>query len=162
MFVGRAVPTALLCVILAPSAPAQTPDPLFAGWSFAPQTVGSRPAGLGGAFVGLADDAKAAFVNPAGLTLVPLTEVSMSSGERWASAATDLRTVHLAGYLTRHEESTASLASSSWEGGLSAAFRPRRRLSLGATVGWNRLSLESSDTAAASGPVASGDDTHVR
>jgi hypothetical protein len=162
MFAGRAVPTVLLCVILAPSAPAQTADPLFAGWSFAPESVGSRPAGLGGAFVALADDTKAAYVNPAGLSLVPLTEVSLSSGERWASAATDLRPLHVAGYLTRHEEATASLSASAWEGGLAAAFRPRRRVSLGGAVAWSRLSLETSDSAAAGGPVASGDDTHVR
>jgi hypothetical protein len=162
MFAGRAFPTALLCVTAASSAGAQTSDPLFAGWSFAPETVGSRPAGLGGAFVAIADDAKAAYVNPAGLTLVPLTEVSLSSGERWASAATSLRPVHFAGYLTRHEQGSAALDSSAWEGGISAAIRPRRRLSLGAGVAWSRLSVDTTESTAASGRVATGEDTHVR
>src|SRR5262245_15743965 len=99
MFAGRALPTTVLFATLVSSAPAQTPDPLFAGWSFAPEGVGSRPAGLGGAFVALADDTKAAYVNPAGLTLVPLTEVGLSSGDRWASAATTFHPVHVAGYL---------------------------------------------------------------
>jgi hypothetical protein len=162
MFAGRAFPTALLCVTLASSAGAQTSDPLFAGWSFAPESVGSRPAGLGGAFVALADDAKAAYVNPAGLTRVPLTEVGLSSGERWASAATDLLPVHVAGYLMRHEQATTALDSSAWEGGLSAAIRPHGRLSLGAAVAWSRLSVETTESAAASGRVASGEDTHVR
>src|SRR5262245_59404524 len=114
MFAGRAFPTALLCVTLASSVGAQTANPLFAGWSFAPESVGSRPAGMGGAFVALVDDAKAAYVNPAGLTLVPLTEVGLSSGERWASAATGLLPVHLGGYATRHEQATTSLDSSAW------------------------------------------------
>jgi hypothetical protein len=163
MFPGRALPTALLCVTLGSSAAAQTSDPLFAGLSFAPESVGSRPAGLGGAFVAVADDAKAAYANPAGLTLVPLTEVGLSSGERWGSASTSvLFPVHIAAYVTRHEQATNSLDSSTWEGGLSAAFRPRRRLSLGAGVAWSRLSLDTTESGAASGRVASGEDTHVR
>ena len=84
MFVGRAVPTAVLGLVVLSPAAAQTPDPIFAGYRFAPEDVGSRPAGLGGAFVAVADETKAAVVNPAGLTLIPITEVALSSGERWA------------------------------------------------------------------------------
>lgn len=40
--------------------------------------VGDRALGLGGAFVGLADDASATFHNPAGLTSLPDTSVSSS------------------------------------------------------------------------------------
>lgn len=40
--------------------------------------VGDRALGLGGAFVGLADDGSATFHNPAGLTLVPETAISAS------------------------------------------------------------------------------------
>ena len=57
--------------------------------------------GMAGAFVGLADDAKAAVVNPAGLTLIPLTEVGLSSGESWGAAAAGHRQLRVAGYLTR-------------------------------------------------------------
>jgi hypothetical protein len=160
MVPGRALPTVLLCVILAPAALAQTPDPVFAGWSFAPESVGSRPAGLGGAFVALADDAKAAFVNPAGLTRVPLTEVALSSGDGWASAASSLRPLHFAAYLTHHGRGSTSLDSSTWEGGLAAAIRPRRRLSLGAGLAWSRLSVQTIE--GASGTSADADATHVR
>src|SRR5262245_50636268 len=119
MFVGRGVPTAVLSLVIASSAAAQIPDPIFAGYRFAPRDVGSRPAGLGGAFVAVADDTKAAFVNPAGLTLIPITEVALSTGERWAAAATPLGGVRLAGYATRNEEgSTDALDARIWEGGL--------------------------------------------
>jgi hypothetical protein len=40
--------------------------------------VGDRALGLGGAFVGLADDASATFHNPAGLTFLPDTSISTS------------------------------------------------------------------------------------
>ncbi|HJS57581.1 MAG TPA: hypothetical protein VKA01_05700 [Vicinamibacteria bacterium] len=160
MFAGRAWPTALLsCVLASPSA-AQTPDASFAGYSFAPPSVGSRPAGLGGAFVGLADDAKAAAVNPAGLTLIPLTELSVSSGERWAAVSAGRRLFRLAGYATHVDSKTASLDSSVLEGGLATGVRPFRRASLGIGVAWSRLSLEATSRPAGAPP--SSEDTQVR
>src|SRR5262245_20124519 len=161
MLVGRAMPaTAALLLALASPSAAQIPDATFAGYSFAPITVGSRPAGMGGAFVGLADDTKAAVVNPAGLILIPLTEVGLSSGERWAAAATGRPTIRIAGYLTRDDQDAPALGSSVPEGGIAAGVRPLRRLSLGVGVAWSRLSLDSSPDA----PVAAlgGEDTHVR
>jgi hypothetical protein len=161
MLVGRAMPaTATLLVALASPVVAQTPDAAFAGYSFAPISVGSRPAGMGGAFVGLADDTKAAVVNPAGLILIPITEVGLSSGDRWAAAATGRPMVRLAGYVTREEQDAPVLGSSVLEGGLAAGVRPLRRLSLGVGVAWSRLSLES--TTDAPGAALGGEDTHVR
>jgi hypothetical protein len=160
MLAGRAWPTALLSCALASRAAAQTPDPSFAGYSFAPASVGSRPAGMGGAFVALADDTKAAAVNPAGLTLIPLTELSLSSGERWAAASAGRRRFRLAGYATHVDSKTASLDSSVLEGGLAAGVQPFRRASLGIGVAWSRLSLESTSDSA--GTSTSGEDTQIR
>jgi hypothetical protein len=159
MFAGRALPTAVL-VVLATSVGAQTPDPVFGGWSFAPASIGSRPAGMGGAFVGLADDTKAAFVNPAGLTLIPLTEVGLSSGERWGAAAAVFRQLRVAGYVTRGAQEAPALDSSVLEGGIAAGVRPIRRLSVGVGVAWNRLSLDTSPDS--EGAAVSGEDTHTR
>jgi hypothetical protein len=158
MFAGRPLPTVLLSCALASSGSAQTPDPTFAQFSFAPESVGSRPAGMGGAFVALADDTKAAVVNPAGLTLIPLTELSLSSGERWAAASSG-RQLRLAGYVTRTEGGTASLESSTLEGGFAAGVRPTRRASLGIGVAWSRLTLEPGPSP---GAPAASENTHVR
>jgi hypothetical protein len=161
MHAGRDVPTtvALLAVLASPLV-AQTPDATFAGYSFAPTSVGSRPAGMGGAFVGLADDTKSAFVNPAGLTLIPLTEVGLSSGDRWAAAATGRPLVRLAAYVSRAEKAGSSLDGSELEGGIAAGVKPFRRMSFGLGVAWSRLSLESS--ADSEGAAIRGEDTHVR
>ncbi len=161
MLAGRAMPTtATLLAVLASPVAGQTPDPTFAGWSFAPASVGSRPAGMGGAFVGLADDTKAAYVNPAGLTLIPLSEAGLSSGDRWGSLSTGYRSVRFAGYVTRTGEGAPSLEGSVLEGGVAAGVRPFRRLALGAGVAWSRLSLHSS--ADSEGAAVSGQDSHVR
>jgi hypothetical protein len=165
MFVGRAVPTVVLSLVILSPAAAQTPDPIFAGYRFAPPGVGSRPAGLGGAFVAVADETKAAVVNPAGLTLIPLTEVALSSGERWAAAASGRPWIRLAGYVTRAEEvATGTLGSTTWEGGLAVGARPLRRVSLGAGVAWSRLSLErrTSESEGETSTFVSSEDTHVR
>src|SRR5512142_1023261 len=76
---------ALLAV--APPLSAQTTDPLFARYRWAPGELGSRPGGLAGAYAGLADGAKAALANPAGLTLIPVSEVGLSTGKPWISLA---------------------------------------------------------------------------
>jgi long-chain fatty acid transport protein len=57
------------------SARAQTAD-VVAGIQLNLSTPGARSLGLGGAFVGLADDATAAYANPAGLTVLSDPEVS--------------------------------------------------------------------------------------
>ncbi len=58
------------------SAHAQTNAEIFAGIQFNFSTPGARSLALGGAFIGLADDATAAFANPAGLTILSKPEIS--------------------------------------------------------------------------------------
>jgi hypothetical protein len=70
---------------------AQTADVAFGGWSWRPREVGARPSGLGGAFVAVADDARSAVTNPAGVALVPNVEIGLGVGERWGSFAMALR-----------------------------------------------------------------------
>ena len=158
---------------------AQTNDPLFAGWRWAPPAVGSRPAGMGGAFVGMADDAKAAVVNPAGLTLIPITEVGVSSGEPWLAVGVGRRELRLAGYLTRAENGhvelqdvapgrVGSLDSSVGEAGLALGVSVTQRLKLGGSVGTTRLSLDGQRRVPADAGTeqvaasVTSDDTHVR
>ena len=73
---------------------------------------GSRAAGMGGAYVAIADDARAAFVNPAGLTQIPVTELSVSSGLPWASAATGRQRLRIAAYSHEGRAGGAALARS--------------------------------------------------
>src|SRR5436190_22101126 len=49
----------------------------LAGLQFNFGNPGARSLGMGGAFLGLADDASAADANPAGLTILRKTEVSL-------------------------------------------------------------------------------------
>jgi hypothetical protein len=160
--------TAPLLLLSAASGRAQTSDPLFAGFRFAPPSVGSRPAGMGGAFVALADDAKAAVVNPAGLTLIPIRELGGSLGPPWLSASTGRPGLRLAGYVTRFDESQVELAeeappfqgsltSSVLEAGLAAGVQLHPRLRVGGSLAWSRLRLDGARLAAADGasPAAS-------
>ncbi len=50
-------------------------------------TPGARSLGMGGAFIGLADDATAAYANPAGLTILRSPEISVE-GRMWDYTAT--------------------------------------------------------------------------
>lgn len=68
---GRILLAVLLlgvCVLPARTARAQTNDDVNAGIQFNFSTPGARSLALGGAFLGLSDDATAAYTNPAGLT----------------------------------------------------------------------------------------------
>jgi long-subunit fatty acid transport protein len=58
---------------------AQTTAEVNAGVQFNFSTPGARSLGLGGAFLGLADDATAAYANPAGLTILSKPEVSLEA-----------------------------------------------------------------------------------
>jgi long-chain fatty acid transport protein len=62
---------------------AQTNSEVNAGIQFNFSTPGARSLSLGGAFIGLADDATAAYTNPAGLTTLGRPEVSLE-GRHWA------------------------------------------------------------------------------
>lgn len=72
-----------LLLVLAPlTASAQTNAEVNAGIQFNFSVPGARSLGLGGAFIALADDATAAYANPAGLTILSRPEVSVE-GRAW-------------------------------------------------------------------------------
>ncbi len=54
----------------------QTNDEFYRSWRWAEEVTAPRAAGLGGAYVALADDSAAVQLNPAGLTLLPKTEIT--------------------------------------------------------------------------------------
>jgi hypothetical protein len=170
-----------LCVALALAgvtapAVAQTTDPVFAGWRFSPATVGSRSAGMGGAFLAVADDARAAVTNPAGLTQVPVNEISLSSGRPWAAVASGRRRFRFAAYVTKAEQEPAqpregperiSLQPSITEYGFAAGLQMLKRVRLGATVSRSSMVVEEegrnpSNGAAPLHPLVGGEDAQVR
>jgi hypothetical protein len=152
-------------------AAAQTDDPAFGGWRFAPELPGARVAGLGGAFVAVADDVRAATINPAGLVLIPVSEIQGAVGSPWAAAATGLHGLHgvrLAAYAHRPLERRVPpggeapfLRSTVWEAGVGVGYEPFRRISLGASLGWSRASFDG-EGAPAEGTRVSGAGGHVR
>lgn len=78
---GSAIATALFGMLVMSSfAPAQEAPATF---EFSFSNPGARSLGLGGAFVALADDATAAFANPAGLVQLLRPEISVE-GRRWS------------------------------------------------------------------------------
>lgn len=172
---GVALGLALAACAAAPAA-AQTTDPVFAGWRFAPATVGSRSAGMGGAFLAVADDARAAVTNPAGLTQVPTNEVSLSTGRPWAAVGTGRRRFRFAAYATKAEQDPAeprdgperiSLQPSITEYGVAAGLQMFKRVRIGAAVAHSRLNVEEEGRTAQNGaqplhPLVGGDDAQVR
>lgn len=62
---------------LAAQAFAITSDEVNAGIQFNFSNPGARSLGMGGAFLGLADDATAAYTNPAGLTILGASEIAV-------------------------------------------------------------------------------------
>ncbi|MCU0290563.1 MAG: hypothetical protein MUF10_01020, partial [Thermoanaerobaculaceae bacterium] len=73
---------ALGVVLWSVGAAAQTNSEINAGIQFNFSSPGARSLAFGGAFVGLADDATAAYTNPAGLTNLSLPEVAFE-GRSW-------------------------------------------------------------------------------
>ena len=65
--VGALLPLIVTFVFARPAA-AQTDEDHFQTLPFNFSNPGARPTAMGGAFIGLADDASAAVANPAGLT----------------------------------------------------------------------------------------------
>lgn len=154
----RLLRQALLGFCIASPVAAQTSDPIFAGWRWNPDSIGSRPAGMGGAFVAIADSGKAAYANPAGLTLIPVKELGLSSGRPWLGVAAGGQTLRLAAYYTETRDSRAEwdepnprgnasgfLDSSAWEAGFAVGVQPLPRFRVGASVAWSRLSLDGED-----------------
>jgi long-chain fatty acid transport protein len=74
--VSRALWISLLVTLAAGPALAQSNAEVNAAVQFNFSNPGARSLGLGGAFIGLADDATAAYTNPAGLTNLSKPEVS--------------------------------------------------------------------------------------
>jgi len=69
---------AILAAITAPGpAAALVAQPDLFGLDFRFSNPGARANGMGGAFIGLADDASAAYTNPAGLTVLTRSEISV-------------------------------------------------------------------------------------
>lgn len=82
---------AALAVGLPASAGAQTSDIVFGGWSWRSRDPGSRPAGLGGAYVAVADSIRTAAINPAGIALLPKAELAAGTAALWAGIGISLR-----------------------------------------------------------------------
>jgi hypothetical protein len=80
----RAFTLTVLASLIPALSPAQTSDIFFGGWSWRTRDPGSRPAGLGGTYVAVADSVRTAPVNPAGLALIPRVEGSAGTGPLWA------------------------------------------------------------------------------
>lgn len=72
----RIISTTVFCVLLAARLYAITDEEIFRNFQFSFLNPGARSAGMGNAFVALADDATAAEANPAGLTILTKPEVS--------------------------------------------------------------------------------------
>src|SRR5258708_22341673 len=74
---------AVLLVVTVGAAPLRgQADASFEGFKFNRSLRGARSLALGGAFVALADDATAAYANPAGLSILESPEVSIE-GRSW-------------------------------------------------------------------------------
>lgn len=90
------------------SAPALTNDFIFTRFQFNFITPGARATAMGGAFIGLADDATAAATNPAGLTA--LQEAEMSAELQYISYTTEYPFenpyfIDMAGYAADYQNS---------------------------------------------------------
>jgi hypothetical protein len=153
MRAARIAAITLGCLSAAGVAPCQTTDPLFAHWRWAPQGIGSRPAGLSGAFVALADEVKTAYVNPAGLTLIPIHEVGVSTGGRWAGAAWSGRKLRAAAYAATVDDRRIELSGAAagpgrpfleadvWEAGIALGVAPFSRFRIGGALARTESSL---------------------
>jgi long-subunit fatty acid transport protein len=75
----RSIVVLALCVFALPLAAQNTDIEALAGLQFNFGNPGARSLGMGGAFLGLADDASAAEANPAGLTILRKPEISIEA-----------------------------------------------------------------------------------
>ena len=169
--ITRSTLLSIACAALPLTAAGQTDEPVFADWRANPLTIGSRPAGMGGAFVAVADDARAAFINPAGLTQIPITELSISSGRPWLGIASGRRRLRFAAYYTRAEQEQLpelagaprpALQPATWEAGVAAGFQPFRLVRLGIGVAYRSLEIEQEGAGTETHPLVGGSDSEVR
>jgi hypothetical protein len=75
------------CSLVPAAAAGQTSDIFFGGWSWRVRDPGSRPAGLAGAYVAVADGVRTTPINPAGLALIPKLEGALATGPLWIGLA---------------------------------------------------------------------------
>jgi long-subunit fatty acid transport protein len=79
------VVVAWLAAAAAPPLAAQSNDHLYRAWRWTPLLGSPRAAGLGGAFVALADDCSSVQLNPAGMLALPKTELAVALSHRGAA-----------------------------------------------------------------------------
>jgi hypothetical protein len=72
----------IVSLLLSPQLYAITDEEVFRAFSLNLTTPGARAIGMGGAFIGRADDATAAETNPAGLTILARPEISLEYRHR--------------------------------------------------------------------------------
>jgi hypothetical protein len=82
---------AVLSAFVPVAGQAQTSDIVLGGFSWRSREVGSRPAGLGAAYVAVADSIRTATVNPAGIALIPRAELALASSDLWGGIGLSLR-----------------------------------------------------------------------
>jgi hypothetical protein len=175
MVLLRAVVAAAVVAAAGPSLYAQTADPAFGAWRWAPEPPGSRPAGLGSAYVAVADGVRAASINPAGLALIPDWELGVSSARFWTGAAHGGKRVRLAAYIAETDTPSSGGPELDEEGpltarvrevGLAGALEPVRGVRLGVTASWARLRVDGDPFALAAAPDArvsmAGESTRLR
>lgn len=78
-----------LAVVLTPHLSAQTNEEVFREYQFNFTLPGARATGMGGSFIGLADDATSSFSNPAGLAFLTETALTLEYRVRDLDARSD-------------------------------------------------------------------------
>jgi len=117
----------LLVVIASPLAAQNTDIESLAGIQFNFANPGARSLGMGGAFIGLADDASAVEANPAGLTILRRPEVSIE-GRHFRTAAL----LNTTGTLPNPVQTEFSSFSRAVEVGFASVVVPIRDFTIGA------------------------------
>lgn len=177
--------TLLALLILAAPVAAQTNDPFFASWRWNEETPAPRAAGLAGAFVGLADDASAVMLNPAGMVRLPKIEIAASLLGRASGGPADAlrsrtgfgyiggsglvsRRWAIGGYVSvphdRHMllvvpaggAPAGFLDTTITDGGGALSWQPSDRLSLGLRINVTHLRLQADVISGATDPVFIG------
>ena len=147
----------------------QTNDEFYRSWRWTEEVGAPRAAGLGGAYVGLADDSAAAVLNPAGLTLLPKTEIaggvlwrgSGSLGPDTTASRTGIGVISgdavltkkwaLGGYLTEPFDervllgpggTSGRLATTVTDGGVALGWAPATRVRLGFRLNLTHVRVE--------------------
>jgi hypothetical protein len=147
----------------------QTNDEFYRSWRWTEEVGAPRAAGLGGAYVGLADDSAAAVLNPAGLTLLPKTEIaggvlwrgSGSLGPDTTASRTGIGVIAgvavltkkwaLGGYLTEPFDervllgpggTSGRLATTVTDGGVALGWAPAARVRLGFRLNLTHVRVE--------------------